>query len=143
MCGREAKGFGIWLALMIFLRYLFFLSEANFNFFGSFENPFRLDSVLRARIETRSSISESLQCSQRLCDAVQNPYCFYDYLQQKKPMADEHKEFSTWQQAQPHSLLFPEFPNHTSFNSPNQQSDFLQVLKKQPVLLLFSFLLLN
>lgn len=94
------------------------------SFFGHSNLPPK-----RARIETRSSISESLQCSQRLCDAVQNPYCFYDYLQQKKPMADEHKEFSTWQQAQPHSLLFPEFPNHTSFNSPNQQSDFLQVTK--------------
>ncbi|QCE08696.1 uncharacterized protein LOC114190254 [Vigna unguiculata] len=84
----------------------------------------------RARIETRSSISESLQCSQRLCDAVPNPYCFYDYLQ--KPMAEHKgiKEFckaSTWQ-TQTHSSLLPHFPNLTSFQCPiQQQSDFLQV----------------
>ncbi|WVY96616.1 hypothetical protein V8G54_028767 [Vigna mungo] len=95
------------------------------SFFGHSNLPPK-----RARIETRSSISESLQCSQRLCDAVPNPYCFYDYLQ--KPMAEHKgiKEFckaSTWQ-TQPHSsLLLPHFPTLTSFQSPNQQSDFLQV----------------
>lgn len=36
-------------------------------------------------------MSSSLQCSrQRICDddAVANPYCFYDHVQQKDPMAD-------------------------------------------------------
>ncbi|TKY50760.1 putative Myb family transcription factor [Spatholobus suberectus] len=95
------------------------------SFFGHSNLPPK-----RARIETRSSISESLQCSQRLCDAVPNPYCFYDYLQ---PMA-EHKgikelcEASTWQ-TQPHSALLPDFPSLTSFKCPNQQSEFLQVTK--------------
>ncbi|KAK7390820.1 hypothetical protein VNO78_18919 [Psophocarpus tetragonolobus] len=100
------------------------------SFFGHSNLPPK-----RARIETRSSISESLQCSQRLCDAVSNPYCFYDYLQ--KPMAvAEHKkgikelcEASTWQ-TQSHSSLLPDhFPNLSSFKRPNQQSDFLQVRK--------------
>ena len=106
----------------VFFAFFFFFNEANFNFFGSFENPFRLDSVLRARIEMRSSISERLQqCSQRLCDVVvPNPYCFYDYLKQKKPMP----------MADQHSPPFPDFPNLTSFKSPDQQSDFLQVLKQ-------------
>ncbi|KAL9317065.1 hypothetical protein ACSQ67_013582 [Phaseolus vulgaris] len=94
------------------------------SFFGHSNLPPK-----RARIETRSSISESLQCSLRLCDAVPNPYCFYDYLQ--NPMAEHKgiKEFckaSTWQ-IQPHSSLLPHFPNLTSFQSPNQNSDFLQV----------------
>jgi len=129
MCGREAKEIGIRLDLLLFW--------ANFYFFASFEIPFRLDSLLRARIETRSSISESLQCSLRLCDAVPNPYCFYDYLQ--NPMAEHKgiKEFckaSTWQ-IQPHSSLLPHFPNLTSFQSPNQNSDFLQV-QAQPFFLL-------
>lgn len=93
------------------------------SFFGHSNLPPK-----RARIETRSSISESLQCSQRLSDAAQNPYCLYDYLQ---PMA-EHKgikelcEPSKWQ-TQPHSPLLPDFPNLSSFKCP--QSDFLQVTK--------------
>uniref|UniRef100_A0A5B7CDX2 HTH myb-type domain-containing protein n=1 Tax=Davidia involucrata TaxID=16924 RepID=A0A5B7CDX2_DAVIN len=35
----------------------------------------------RARIETMSSISENLQCSQRICETVTHPYCFDDYMQ--------------------------------------------------------------
>lgn len=94
------------------------------SFFGHSNLPPK-----RARIETtKSSISENLQCSQRLCDAVQNPYSLYDYVQ---PMA-EHKgiikellcEPSKWQK-QPRS----DFPNLTSFKCPNPQSDFLQVTK--------------
>ncbi|XP_020213285.1 myb family transcription factor PHL6 [Cajanus cajan] len=95
------------------------------SFFGHSNLPPK-----RARFETRSSISESLQCSQRLCDAVPNPYCLYDYLQ---PMA-EHKGIkelceASACQTQPHSSLLPNFPNLTSFKFPNPQSDFLQVTK--------------
>ncbi|TKY66225.1 hypothetical protein E2542_SST09092 [Spatholobus suberectus] len=43
-------------------------------------------SFQKATIEMRSSISKSLQCCQRLCDAVPNLYYFYDYLQ---PMAEQ------------------------------------------------------
>ncbi|KAK7280566.1 hypothetical protein RJT34_25630 [Clitoria ternatea] len=99
------------------------------SFFGHSNFPLK-----RARIETRSCISTE---SQRLCDAVPNPYCLYDYLQQQHhPMAEQHKgikEFSseastTWQ-TQSHFSLPPHFPNLTSFRSPTQQSHFLQVPK--------------
>uniref|UniRef100_I1LF38 HTH myb-type domain-containing protein n=2 Tax=Glycine subgen. Soja TaxID=1462606 RepID=I1LF38_SOYBN len=92
------------------------LGRESDSFFGHSNLPPK-----RARIEMRSSISERLQqCSQRLCDVVvPNPYCFYDYLKQKKPMP----------MADQHSPPFPDFPNLTSFKSPDQQSDFLQVTK--------------
>ncbi|KAJ1436290.1 SANT/Myb domain [Sesbania bispinosa] len=94
-------------------------------------------SSKRARIETRSciSVSESLQCSQRIRsgDAVPNPYCFYDYVPMDE--SEQHKgggikDFCdgysyTW----PFPPLLPHFGNLTSFKSPNQQSHFLQVNK--------------
>jgi len=50
--------------------------------FSSFQAPFCLNSLFyRARIETRSSISEeNLQCSQGIWETVSNPYCFDDYM---------------------------------------------------------------
>lgn len=94
---------------------------------ASFDIPFHLDSLLtRART---SSISES----QRICDAVPNPYCFYDYLGEQKNGIKEFCGGSRWQQIktqQPHSTpfpLLPDFANLTSFKCPNQESDFLQV----------------
>lgn len=44
-------------------------------------NPFCFDFVIRARTETRSSISdENLQCSQGKCETVSIPYPFDDDL---------------------------------------------------------------
>ncbi|KAI4313532.1 hypothetical protein L6164_026505 [Bauhinia variegata] len=89
-------------------------------------------SSKRARIETTSSISESLQCSQRICETVPNPYSFYDYMQ---AMAEQHKGIkelyggSRWQN-QPHSTAFnflPDFGKLSSFKCPKQESDFPQV----------------
>ncbi|XP_042493830.1 myb family transcription factor MOF1-like [Macadamia integrifolia] len=37
----------------------------------------------RGRIEMRSSMSNNMQCSQRICERVTSPYCFHDYLQNK------------------------------------------------------------
>jgi hypothetical protein len=67
---------------------------------------------LRARIETMSSISESLQCRQRINEnettVVPNPYCFDDYM---RAMSGEHRGIkegcgsSRWQ-TQPQSPPF-------------------------------------
>ncbi|CAL0300532.1 unnamed protein product [Lupinus luteus] len=97
-------------------------------------------SPKRTRIDTRSCcISKSLQCSQRICDAVPNTYqCFYDIGEKKT----EHKGIKEsgycivdgssllTQQQQPHlHTLLPDFGNLTSFECPNQESNFLQVTR--------------
>ncbi|KAI4357337.1 hypothetical protein L6164_001293 [Bauhinia variegata] len=90
-------------------------------------------SPKRARIETTSSISEALQCSRRICEAVSNPYSFCDYVQ---AMA-EHKGIkelcggSRWQNQPPSRVfnLMPDFGNFSSFKCPKQESDFFQVTK--------------
>ncbi|KAK7343351.1 hypothetical protein VNO77_12016 [Canavalia gladiata] len=98
------------------------------SFFGYSNFPTK-----RARIETtRSSISENLQCSQRLCDAVSNPYCFYDYLHH--PMA-EHKgikefcEASSTCHTQPHSSHnLTSFFQVTKLNEGKSNSEAINVV---------------
>ncbi|KAF5449958.1 hypothetical protein F2P56_030351 [Juglans regia] len=86
----------------------------------------------RARIETLSSISESLQCSQRISETVPNPYCFDDYLR----AMTEHRGIkegyagSRWQ-TQPQSTAFylpQDLYNRSSFKyAVEKESDFLEV----------------
>ncbi|XP_048318060.1 myb family transcription factor MOF1 [Ziziphus jujuba] len=79
----------------------------------------------RARIETTSSISESLQCSQRICETVTNPYTFDDYL---VAMGEHNKGIKE----APHSTAFS-LPQHlynlNPFKYAVQESDFLKVNK--------------
>lgn len=82
----------------------------------------------RGRIERRSCSEQ--QCSNRICDeAVTNPYCFYDYVQQQpNTMDDQNKGVSHT----PISTTYPPLLSHfakniTSFKSHNQDSDFPQV----------------
>lgn len=74
---------------------------------------------LRARIETMSSISENLQCSQRICETVAAPYSFDDYLAEKRGIK-EGGGFR-WQTQAPS----PAFPN--PFGYAAEESDFLKV----------------
>ncbi|XP_027189231.1 myb family transcription factor MOF1-like isoform X1 [Cicer arietinum] len=81
----------------------------------------------RGRIERRSCSEQ--QCSNRICDeAVTNPYCFYDYVQQQpNTMDDQNKGVSHT----PISTTYPPLLSHfakniTSFKSHNQDSDFPQ-----------------
>ncbi|XP_019428441.1 PREDICTED: uncharacterized protein LOC109336354 isoform X2 [Lupinus angustifolius] len=97
-------------------------------------------SPKRPRIDTRSCcISKSLQCSQRFCDVVPNTYqCFYD-IGEKKTEHNGIKETGyctvdgsrlLTQQQQPHlHTLLPDLSNLTSFECPNQESNFLQVTR--------------
>ncbi|OIW12727.1 hypothetical protein TanjilG_24660 [Lupinus angustifolius] len=117
------------------------IAKESDSLFSSYSNL----SPKRARIETRSCcISKSLQCSQRICDAVPNTYqSFYDIGEKKtEPKGIKESGYcvvggSTWltqqqqqQQQQPHShTLLPDFGNPTSLESPNQESDLLQVTK--------------
>lgn len=98
---------------------------------------------LRARIETMSSISESLQCSQRINETVSNPYSFDDYM---RAMA-EHKGIkegwgSRWQ-TQPQSPAFflpQDLYNLNSIKYAVQESHFLKVYyQKEYMYLSFSF----
>ncbi|KAL2347908.1 hypothetical protein Fmac_001908 [Flemingia macrophylla] len=80
-------------------------------------------SSKRARIEKASLVSGILQCSQRISEAVPNPYTtFYDYLQTMAEQKGIKKicVASMWQ-TQPLSTTFPMLPK--------QESDFLQVDK--------------
>ncbi|XP_057428373.1 putative Myb family transcription factor At1g14600 [Lotus japonicus] len=105
-------------------------SCSNPNIRRESDSSFGYSNLTSKRART-SSISES----QRICDAVPNPYCFYDYLGEQKNGIKEFCGGSRWQQIktqQPHSTpfpLLPDFPNLTSFKCPNQESDFLQVTK--------------
>ncbi|TKY69127.1 putative Myb family transcription factor [Spatholobus suberectus] len=87
-------------------------------------------SPKRARIEKTSLLSGILQCSQRICEAVPNPYTtFYGYLQTMAEQKGIKKICvgSIWQ-TQPLSTTFPMLPK--------QESDLLQVAKlndKQPL----------
>ncbi|GMY18071.1 myb family transcription factor PHL12-like [Fagus crenata] len=76
------------------------------------DSHFTYTSLPRKRIETMSSISESLQCRQRISEnettVVPNPYCFDDYM---RAMSGEHRGIkegcgsSRWQ-TQPQSPPF-------------------------------------
>ncbi|XWS69428.1 hypothetical protein CRYUN_Cryun04dG0178200 [Craigia yunnanensis] len=93
----------------------------------------------RARIETRSSISDqNLQCSQGICETVSNPYSFDDYLQTMavhKGIKEGNGAFM-WEHtqsqgqsttfSQPHDLY-----NLNSFKYSVEESDFLKVAKVQ------------
>ncbi|KAK7310199.1 hypothetical protein RJT34_07545 [Clitoria ternatea] len=88
-------------------------------------------SPKRGRIERTSSFSGILQCSQRICEAVPNPYTtFYDYYLQTMGEQRGIKKIcvgSIWQ-TQPLSTTFPMLSK--------QESDLLQVAKlndKQPL----------
>ncbi|CAL0316214.1 unnamed protein product [Lupinus luteus] len=112
------------------------IANESDSLFSSYSNL----SPKRARIETRSCcISKSLQCSQRICDAVPNTYqSFYDMVEKKtEPKGIKESGYcfvggSTWltQQQQPHShTLLQDFGNPSSSECPNQESDLLQVTK--------------
>lgn len=82
---------------------------------------------LRARIETMSSISENLQCSQRICETVATPYSFDDYLAEKRGIK-EGGGFR-WQTQAP-SPAFPlphDLYNLNPFGYAAEESDFLKV----------------
>ncbi|XWS34396.1 hypothetical protein CRYUN_Cryun21dG0035300 [Craigia yunnanensis] len=92
----------------------------------------------RARIETRSSISDqNLQCSQGICETVSNPYSFDDYLQTMavhKGIKEGNGAF-IWEHAQSHSQgqsttfsLPHDLYNLNSFNYSVEESDFLKVV---------------
>jgi hypothetical protein len=87
---------------------------------------------LRARIETMSSISESLQCSRRISETVPNPYSFDDYLRAttERKRIKEGCGGSRWQ-TQPQSTPTFFLPQHlydlNPFKYAVQESDFLKV----------------
>lgn len=93
---------------------------------------------LRARIETMSSISENLQCSQRICETVANPYSFDDYLAEKRGIK-EGGGFR-WQTQAPSPAPAPAFPlpqhlyNLNPFGYAAEESDFLKVPQPRPSL---------
>ncbi|XP_062153524.1 myb family transcription factor MOF1-like [Alnus glutinosa] len=86
----------------------------------------------RARIETMSSISESLQCSRRISETVPNPYSFDDYLRAttERKRIKEGCGGSRWQ-TQPQSTPTFFLPQHlydlNPFKYAVQKSDFLKV----------------
>ncbi|KAJ9708699.1 hypothetical protein PVL29_000627 [Vitis rotundifolia] len=83
----------------------------------------------RARIETMSSISENLQCSQRICETVAIPYSFDDYLAEKRGIK-EGGGFR-WQTQAP-SPAFPlphDLYNLNPFGYAAEESDFLKIAK--------------
>ncbi|CBI16847.3 hypothetical protein VitviT2T_000561 [Vitis vinifera] len=83
----------------------------------------------RARIETMSSISENLQCSQRICETVATPYSFDDYLAEKRGIK-EGGGFR-WQTQAP-SPAFPlphDLYNLNPFGYAAEESDFLKIAK--------------
>ncbi|KAF9624730.1 hypothetical protein IFM89_013268 [Coptis chinensis] len=65
----------------------------------------------RARIETSSSISQNLQCSERICETVSFPYCFDDYLQHNAEKREGIKECYRWQTETPNTLF--SLPNNS------------------------------
>ncbi|XP_007045387.2 PREDICTED: uncharacterized protein LOC18609950 [Theobroma cacao] len=93
----------------------------------------------RARIETRSSISDqNLQCSQGICETVSNPYSFDDYLQTMavhKGIKEGNGAFM-WEHTQSHSQgqsttfsLPYDIYNLNSFKYSMGEPDFLKVAK--------------
>ncbi|KAA8532380.1 hypothetical protein F0562_032365 [Nyssa sinensis] len=95
----------------------------------------------RDRIETMSSISENLQCSQRICETVTNPYCFDDYMQtvaEKSGMKEDLGGFSRQtHEAAPMSTAFS-LPHDLFYNLNNafghadavEESDFVKGVAK-------------
>ncbi|XP_052203941.1 myb family transcription factor MOF1-like [Diospyros lotus] len=98
----------------------------------------------RTRIEKMSSFSESLQCSQRISEAVANPYGFDDYTQnmaEQKGIKEEKECVHRWQrQQQSHeeaeaAPIFTAFslPHHLFYNPSSahadavEESDFLKI----------------
>ncbi|KAA8529921.1 hypothetical protein F0562_034475 [Nyssa sinensis] len=97
----------------------------------------------RARIEKMSSKSENLQCSQRICEAVSNPYCFDDYIEtmaEKSGIKEEEPSGIRRQihdhEAAPMSNTTFSLPRDLFYNLNNpfahadavEASDFLQVV---------------
>ncbi|XWS22912.1 hypothetical protein CRYUN_Cryun29cG0076400 [Craigia yunnanensis] len=96
----------------------------------------------RARTETRSSISDqNLQCSQRICETVSNPYSFDDFLQTMavhKGIKEGNGAF-IWEHTQSHSRgqsttfsLPHDLYSLNSFKYSMEESDFLKVKWKNP-----------
>lgn len=86
----------------------------------------------RSRIETTSSISESLQCSQRINETVPNPYSYDDYLRAmtERKGIKEACGGSRWQTQQPQSFFLPQqqdLYDLNPFKYAVQESDFLKV----------------
>lgn len=89
---------------------------------------YRNFSPKRARIEKRNSLSGILECRERICEEVPNPYTtFYDYVQdmvqqQQKGIKEICCVGSIWHTPQPqYFTIFPVLPK--------QETDLLQVTK--------------
>lgn len=109
--------------------------------FSSFQAPFCLNSLFyRARIETRSSISEeNLQCSQGIWETVSNPYCFDDYM---GIMEEGNGGGFKWEQAhsKPQSTAFAPSLDLYYLNSSKreaEESDLVKVENLNQTLSLF------
>ncbi|KAF8398818.1 hypothetical protein HHK36_014678 [Tetracentron sinense] len=87
----------------------------------------------RARIETTSSISShDLQCGQRICNTVADPYCFEDYVES---MGERRgiKEGFRWQTEAPFTVfsLPSDLYNLNAFGYAVEESEFSKIAKQE------------
>ncbi|XP_011025033.1 PREDICTED: putative Myb family transcription factor At1g14600 [Populus euphratica] len=90
---------------------------------------YRPFSSKRARIETRSSISEeNLQCSQGICETVSNPYSFDDY---RGIMEEGNGGGFKWEQAhsKPQSTAFSLSLDLYYFNTSKREAEGSDLVK--------------
>jgi hypothetical protein len=92
---------------------------------------FCLNSLFyRARIETRSSLSEEfLQCSQGICETISNPYSFDDYAGIKEEVNGVgFKWEQTYSNPQCTAFSLPhDLYNFNPLKREVEESDFLKV----------------
>lgn len=88
----------------------------------------------RARIETRSSISDqNLQCSQGICETVTNPYSLDDYMRMKEGNGGGFRWEQTHSKPEPTAFSLPhDLCSLNTFNYAAEESDFLKVHYKNP-----------
>ena len=108
---------------------------------NNFINILILLIYIRARIEKRNSLSGILECRERICEEIPNPYTtFYDYVQdmvqqQQKGIKEICCVGSIWDTPQPqYCTIFPLLPK--------QETDLFQVLipyKINPCFLVLSY----
>lgn len=85
----------------------FFNSPNPIKDFHPHQTLFSSLPLKRPRIEMSSSISHSLQCSERICETVALPYCFDDYMHSNAEKREGIKEgLFRWQQTQAPNTLF-------------------------------------
>ncbi|KAF2305745.1 hypothetical protein GH714_007977 [Hevea brasiliensis] len=85
----------------------------------------------RARIETRSSISDqNLQCSQGICETVTNPYSIDDYTGIKEGNGGGFRCERTHSKSKPTAFSLPhDLCGLNSFKYAVEESDFLKIAK--------------